>query len=394
MHAFIDESGNANLETQKAGVSNYFVLGCVLVAPDNLVSLRAAAELIRERYAGTGELRSTNLVKNHPRLLQLIGELRDLPFAVALLAVDKDALFANGGLSHKKSFLKYLHGILYSRLFQTYEELHVVADEVGRQAFMDSFIDYVKHHHLRTLFGGQSFTFVNSKADVLVQLADLAAGSFGRIYEGKWSEKERQALFAAWKPHLRSLHEWPPRYANRMAALPASKGSDLDRKLARASFDRAAAFLEQHRASHDRARQAQVIVLEKLLFQVQYEDPKTYASTEALLRHLSERGIQDIRLNGLRSDVIAKLRDSGVLIASSSQGYKIPCTLRDLHDFVDRMSTIIEPLLGRISAAREVVSLLSDGSEELLKDHDLLRRAVEQIAEGCLDAVADSSKVV
>jgi hypothetical protein len=82
--------------------------------------------------------------------------------------------------------------------------------------------------------------------------------------------------------------------------------------------------------------------------------------------------------------VIAQLRDAGVLIASSPQGYKIPVAISDVSDFVAVTDSIDHPMLNRVARARDAVLLVTKGRVDVLSGEklSLLRAAVEAIPSG------------
>ena len=62
-----------------------------------------------------------------------------------------------------------------------------------------------------------------------------------------------------------------------------------------------------------------------------------------------------------QTKVIAQLRDAGVLIASSSRGYKLPASESDLYDFVTHSNAIIEPMLSRVKRFRDQINTATTG---------------------------------
>lgn len=83
----------------------------------------------------------------------------------------------------------------------------------------------------------------------------------------------------------------------------------------------------------------------------------------------------------LRSTVIAQLRDAGVLISSSPQGYKVPVAIADVSDFVAVTDTVVHPMLNRIARARDAVLLVTQGRVDVLAGDrlSLLRAAVDAV---------------
>jgi len=85
-----------------------------------------------------------------------------------------------------------------------------------------------------------------------------------------------------------------------------------------------------------------------------------------LIAHIEGRRGSIPSLHYFQTRVIAPLRDAGVIIASSTKGYKIPSCEQDLYDFVNHSNTIIQPLLSRIGKCRDRIRLATDGSIDIL----------------------------
>lgn len=113
---------------------------------------------------------------------------------------------------------------------------------------------------------------------------------------------------------------------------------------------------------------------------MRFGNPHAYIPTQVLQETLEAvgylRGVQ-----WLRSTVIAQLRDAGVLISSSPQGYKVPIAIADVNDFVAVADTVAHPMLNRVARAREAVLLVTRGRVDVLAGDrlSLLRAAVDSI---------------
>lgn len=68
-----------------------------------------------------------------------------------------------------------------------------------------------------------------------------------------------------------------------------------------------------------------------------------------------------------RAKIIAKLRDSGVIISSSPDGYKIPSSEKELNDFINRGITIILPMLSRLKKCNDIIKLGTSGNVDLFQ---------------------------
>jgi hypothetical protein len=56
----------------------------------------------------------------------------------------------------------------------------IFADEQGSEEFQRSFVNYIRERHMTDLFWASDFTTCKSSENVLVQIADVIAGSLAR----------------------------------------------------------------------------------------------------------------------------------------------------------------------------------------------------------------------
>jgi len=96
------------------------------------------------------------------------------------------------------------------------------------------------------------------------------------------------------------------------------------------------------------------------------------------MEHIRARTGRKVSLHYFQTKVIAQLRDAGVLIASSSRGYKLPASQSDLYDFVNHSNTIIEPMLSRVKRFRDQIYTATDGEVDILsqEEYALIRKVV------------------
>ena len=86
--AFVDESGNHDLDTSKSGNSAFFVVCSVIVAEKDLQQAYELAEAVRARNFQTGEIKSSNLrVKDSDRRKRILLELAETAWYFNILRV-------------------------------------------------------------------------------------------------------------------------------------------------------------------------------------------------------------------------------------------------------------------------------------------------------------------
>lgn len=368
-YAFVDESGNHDLETSKQGSSGFFVVCSVLVAESGLERAYERAEALRMRHFQTGEIKSSK-VKDTERRVRILSDLAELPLKLYFTVVDKSRVYRDGGLQFKKSFIKHVNGLLYERLFSNCPELQMTVDEHGGAEFQESLKAYVQARYVDDLFGDdQSFQTKSSKDDVLIQVADFFAGSVAKIYEGKAGEEVVKVYKRILRDLTLGLVEWPPKYQSLLAA-PVDDSQYADYRVHQEALRQADRFIDKVGKHPDEDERLQLCILDYLRFQSEFVS-KDYVSTGEITSHLADRGFGDLSEQKIRSSGIAKLRDSDVIITSASKGYKIPQTRADINDFLGMTSGQIVPQLERIKKARDVYMLSSRGDYDILKAANL-----------------------
>ena len=385
-YAFVDESGNADLDTSKGGSSGFFIVCSILVAEKDLEAAYAQAEELRIRHFQTGEIKSSSLKpKDLYRRARILNELAELPFKLFFTVVDKSRIHKDGGLRFKSSFIKYVNGLLYERLFRVYPDLQMIVDEHGGQEFQESLKSYVVERFVDDLFGDRdAFQTMSSKDNVLVQVADFFAGSVAQIYEDKASEE----AVLAYKKILRSLTlgmlEWPSKYQPLLPP-PTDASGYADYQVHQEALRQADLFGERVGEHPNEDERLQLSILQFLRFQSEFVT-KDYVPTAEIVAHLKDSGFGDVNDQRIRSSGIAKLRDSDVIITSAAKGYKIPQTRADINEFLEKASGIIVPLLERVKKAREVYRLSSRGEYDIVTAANLSELAKLLAA---LEAFAD-----
>ncbi|MBM7692477.1 hypothetical protein JOC77_001907 [Peribacillus deserti] len=212
LYAFIDEFGNYGFDFEKKDVSTHFIIAAILVEVSNKEMLEQKIEIIRRKYFQTGEMKSSKIKNSHRRRIQILSEIKELPFQLYAYVIDKTKIRETGGLGYKKSFFKYLNNLLYKDLYKTFEELQLVADEHGSKEFMQEFKTYVKRKSIPDLFNFSTFGFNDSKSDILLQLADLLAGTIAKGYDKQQLTDEYKSFHSILKNRIIRINYWPKDY--------------------------------------------------------------------------------------------------------------------------------------------------------------------------------------
>jgi Protein of unknown function (DUF3800) len=241
-YAFIDESGNHSLNTDKEGTSKYFIVLAILVRVEVLEELSNEIENLRIKYFPNSEIKSNKL--SDERRDKIFGDLSEIDFKFYAVAVNKQAIQKDSGLRFHKSFIKYANNRLYESLLSNFTDITIRADSHGDAEFIESFKKYIETKNQSDLFSENNLEIVNSRDEVLVQLADLIVGSLAKLYEDKLKTEYREKFIKFLKDKRIRIDEWPPKFEHFKSE--HTEGSKFDKIIYKTSIKAAQDFLEDN----------------------------------------------------------------------------------------------------------------------------------------------------
>ena len=383
-YAFTDECGNNSFKFDSQGVGTHFIVAAVIVEGSKLASWGRKAEAIRSKLCEGGKTSTKKVEKDHNRRERILQRLLELDFSLYSVIADKRALYSEG-FRYKKSFYKFLNGLVYKELYRTFPQLYLVVDEHGRNDFMRSLKNYVEKRHIRDLFKGSDFEARSSTQQIGIQVADFMAGTLSFLFYEKKKGEGSQNFLEMLRPKLTSIYHFPMRFEVAHLLddeLNETAGNNYNPEITRLSIDKALDFIDQTRAD-DQEKQDQLIFLKLLLLQHRVFLHNDYISTKEVMDHLNLNRDTEIQEQHFRR-VVGKLRDKGILIASSNKrsgGYKLPTSLSDIESFVSHGNQLVLPMLHRIQRCREVLKLATHNQLDVLNNPEFqeLRKLLDSM---------------
>ncbi len=378
--AFVDEYGDHNLNTDLQGVSTHYIVSAVIVDQCQVDAARKCVVKVQNKFYPVSELKSSKVSKNDAKRLDILRDLAELPAHYYSVVIDKRSIDKETGLIYKKPFIKFMHGLLHRRLFQIYPNLLVIADEHGYPEFMNGFKKYVEQRHMPDFFLYAEFRFSPSEEEYLIQAADMVAGTLARIYDTKKLSEAGKDFLRVMESQTIGIDEWPPKFGFGVSINDLTpEETETDKIIREITLTHVHTFIQENLESKEEAVQYQVEALKYLLYVFRFLNPSEYVSTKRLLQEIEQFNNSTISEHYFRSNVIAKLRDQSILIASSSAGYKRPSGSSDLLGTVDHFGNIIGPMLSRLTKARNQVKLGTKGAFDLLggPKYERLRQIIE-----------------
>lgn len=369
LYAFVDESGNQDLEIEKKGATKLFVCVAVIVNENVREEIEKEIDYIRQIEFKDSPIKSSKIGKRHTRRIRILKKLSNLEFGYYALIVDKERIKRDSGLKFKPSFYKYITQMLFRRLSGGIVHLKVVADRHGGQNFMNSFEKYFSAQKLPELFRDFDHEFAESSNEPLLQLADLIAGSLTFVYDSEKYCEYSETIYGEIKHKEMGINIWPFGRVPVEAISTIENEFYLDDLIRGFCIEKATVFDHQFGDSNEQDRQMQVAILRHLLSLKEFGDESEEKSiySDSLIEHLQRQFPGPLTRQALASRVIGPLRDAGIIIAGSSEGYRLATCLNDIKIYLEHDMNIILPMIERLDVARDAIRLVSENKIDILK---------------------------
>ncbi len=184
MLVFIDDSGDAGFKLGK-GSSNFFVISAIMFN-DNLVAEKTAVrikEIRREmNFSDHVEFKfnkSRRVVRE-----KFLKTINCFNFKIRSIIVNKKNIRSLELKNNKESFYSYFIKTLLKFNNNSISDASIKIDGSGDRTFRRSFLAYLKKQlNSKEIKIIKHCELVNSKNNVLIQMADMIVGSIRRYYD-------------------------------------------------------------------------------------------------------------------------------------------------------------------------------------------------------------------
>ena len=371
VYAFIDESGAFGWNLENPSVSRFFILTAVIVEETELEVLTNEAKKIKEKFFQTGEMKSSKIGTNYERRKKILDEISKLNCKFFPLICDKEMLLKENypGLQFKQPFYKFLNNIIDTELVKAFPVITIVSDSTGNDDFIQSFIEYMKKKVIiPDLFSESDIQLRDSKSSCLIQIADIISGTLQYVYDKRKKVPNNYDFIKQIEKQLIRIEIYPRTFENYVIERNVL-ASEYDIEIANICFNQAKSFIIKNEKKVDDVETcAQVLTLKYLLFRFMNNNLRHYISTKEIIKYLKNTVVGEISSYYFRTKIIGPLRDLGVIISSSAQGYKIPTTKKDLIDYFDHNKSILLPMLYRMKKCRDLIQLGTNDNIDLLEE--------------------------
>ena len=131
----------------------------ILVKESQKDMLELEIELLKQKCFHNVEISSADISRNPNRMIQLLHDLKELPFRVYAYVIDKRKIREDSGITFKSTFFNYVNRMVYDDLNRTFEQLDLVAADDGMNEYMQEFKKYINSTSIPDLFHYSLFGF-------------------------------------------------------------------------------------------------------------------------------------------------------------------------------------------------------------------------------------------
>lgn len=359
IYAYLDECGGYGFKQYNQD-SPLFIIVAIIVKSSDIELIDKKLQDIRNKDFNNSEIKSNNIKGNHKRRAKILDKIKDLPFSFFAFIADKRAIFTNHGITKSKAtFYKFLNEKVYEELRSTYPSLNIITDEIGNNEYVREFTNYVNSNRKPiTLFDKEFFKVVNSKTTNAIQLADLIAGTLSYIYDDEKKKKVPSNIhfLNIINTKIAKIRFFPQSYDKSL--FEHAEGSpDYDRNIVQIVYRKAIDFCNRNINSNNEDIKRQVFVLNYLLYRYQYNSYRKYIQTKELMRAMELNNFPKISEQVFRNKVIGKLRDNDVIISSSTKGYKLPSSEKEICNYYHHVNSVVIPMIHRLNLCNESLKM-------------------------------------
>jgi len=345
-YTYMKEAGSYDLD------NNNFVISFIMMNAEKHEEVKAKIKWLLLGLDEEG---------NKQAALETIApKLAKLPFSIYAFILDKQKLIAEGGFGSQRALFAYLNKEIFDNLFHEGKDMQV---QVFKETtdFVDSFITYIEERHQPDLFDSSSYSFLgefdNGFMDLAKLISDVLLEKYASGKESSFLQKLSERVV-----RIKLLPDFE-------LDLDFEGEDSLDELIARYAIERAEEYVRKFEGSGVQVEQDRVNFLKFLLTQLAI-DPKRYVYSDEIIQNMKRFSRDSISKEYLMREVTGPLRDAGLLLASTSKGYKIPVSNSDLLDYVNFSSSMALPMLRRLEKSRDKVLEVTGGKLDILAEID------------------------
>ena len=372
VYIYGDEFGTSSMNLQAQNEVSHFVYSAIVVSENNLKKAYEIRDYISKNFFQGQKIRSKSraLKKIDKRLKALQYLSNNLDFKIYTVVVDKSKIKSEG-LQIKEVFYKYFQKIFASNIISDYQLFEIYVDELISEEYKQEMYSYLnKNLSIQSLFS--NYKMVDDKNEVLVQLADLVAGSLGRVFAHSHYVKEASDIIDALIGKMTPPEYFPYRYQVPAVSKSNNSSSEL---VTRFVVKDVIEYINQNSKSDPK------VDLLKFLYFCFRINPNQLVDVHSIQGSLS-RLHKNITVEQIRT-LIRDLRYDGILVvtAAGRSGYKLAKDENDISAYFNHYLNYVKPMLRKMEVANNKLKKLDVDNHLMDSQKFLLLKQLINVSE-------------
>lgn len=368
-----DEFGTSTLKSNDVKNITHFVYAAIVVKESQLHNAIKVRDDISKKFFKGNILKSNSKIlnkKKDTRLEVLDYLIENLNFVVYLLVIDKTKLDKEkGGLRFKEVFYKYFQKIFISQINNNFIDFEIHMDNLINDEYQIELKNYIAQNYQDSFF--EKYHISDDKDEPLIQLADIIAGSYGRVFNTAFITDNSEAIFNKLKPVTGNVSFFPYKEDNKIFVTNEEK--KIDEEIYNIVRNDALDVFEN---------ESDIIIKNVIEYLLWYQKvmPFRYTQTYEITNALKHNTGKEVSIENLRN-IIKNLRFKGIIIVSSSSksGYKLAVNKSDVHIYFGHYLNYILPMLKKVEIANSVFMNKTVGDFIPLEEMNELKNLVETL---------------
>lgn len=374
VYIFGDEFGTSTLKSNDVKNITHFVYAAIVIKESQLHNARKVRDEISKKFFKGNILKSNSKLLNRnkeTRLEALDYLIKNLNFIVYLLVIDKTKLNKeDGGLRFKEVFYKYFQKIFVSQINNNFTDFEIHMDNLINDDYQIELKNYMAQYYQDNFF--EKYNISDDKEEPLIQLADILAGSYGRVFNTAFITENSEAIFNKLKPITGNISFFP--YKENGKVFVADEEKKIDEDLYNIVRNDALDIFDNEN---------NIIIKSVIEYLLWYQKvmPFRYTQTYEIVNALKYNTGKEVSVENLRV-IIKNLRFKGVIVVSSSSksGYKLAVNKSDVHIYFGHYLNYILPMLKKVEIANSVFMNKTVGDFIPLQEMDELKNLVDTLS--------------
>lgn len=373
VYIYGDEFGTSTLKNNDVKNITHFIYTAIVVKESNLENARKVRDEISSKFFYGNIIKSNSkILRNEETRLEVLDYLKsNLNFIVYLLIIDKEKLDKEkGGLRFKEVFYKYFQKIFVSQINNNFSNFEIHMDNLINEKYQIELKNYITQNYQNNFF--EKYHIADDKDEPLIQLADLIAGSYGRVFNVSFLSDKSEDIFNLLKPVTANVAFFP--YKDDTNTFNKEEEKKIDKEIYGIVRKDA---LKIYETEND------IIIKSILEYLLWYQKvlPYRYTQTYEIINALKHNTGKVITIDQLRL-IIRDLRYKGAIIVSSSSksGYKLPVNKNDVYIYFSHYLKYVIPMLKKVEIANSVFMNKTVGDFIPLQEMHELKNLVETLS--------------